>query len=139
MRSRATTFVVPPYNGHFFPHEAFPPWRSLRPVFDVIGGALRRSATRAPLRHLEVPLVQASKQIVAVAGGDLPPVQWHRRARVAMERLERMKRASGVYLKSKMLTTAEAQKIVDAVDETIESLVAEVARVSLPDENRLAE
>ena len=140
MRSRATIFLVPPYDGRCFPHEAFPPWNTLRPVFDVLAEALRRSSTRAPLRHLEVPLVQAAKQIVAVARGDLPVIPWHRRACVAIERLERMKRASGVCLRSQAITGAEAQTIVEAVDDTIASLVEEVARVarvSLPDEIRL--
>ncbi|MCU1281910.1 MAG: hypothetical protein JWM53_5456 [bacterium] len=82
--------------------------------------------------------MQASKQIVAVAGGDLPAVQWHRRVRVAIERLERMKRATGVYLTSEMLTSAEAREIERTIDDTIAALVDEVARMPLPDEIRLA-
>lgn len=137
MRRRAG-FVVPPYNGHIFPHEAFPPWRSLRPVFDLIAQALQRSAARAPLRHLEVPLVQASKRILAVAAGELTPSQWHRRARVAIEKLQALQRASDVYAQSRMLTSAEALAIANAVDATIASLVEEVRRAPLPDEIRRA-
>jgi hypothetical protein len=138
MRRRSVGFLVAPYNGHFFPHEAFPPWRTLRPVFEVIVVVLRRASTRAPLRHLEIPLVQAAKRIVAVAAGNLPPRTWHRRARVAIDQLERVRRASGVYVKSGVLTIAEEQAVGAAVDETIASLVEIVERTPLPDEIRVS-
>jgi hypothetical protein len=136
MRSHNARFVVPPYNGQFFPHRAFPPWRSLRPLFEVIVAAQRRASSRAPLRHVEIPLVQAAKRIAAVAAGNLPPGTWHRRARVAIEQLERVKRASGVYVRSGMLTVADEQEIVAVVDQTIASLVDVVACTPLPDEIR---
>lgn len=134
MRSHKVGFLVPPYNGRFFPHETFPPWRLLCPVFDILVEAMRRTATRAPMRHLEAPLFSAAKRVVAVAAGNLTPAAWHRRARVAIQQLEKVKRAGGVYVRAGRLTVADEQAIARAVDEVIASLIDVVAKTPLPDE-----
>jgi hypothetical protein len=136
MRRARDEFLVPPYSRRFFAHETFPPWRALRPIFDVLVEAMRRSAKQAPLRHVEIPLVHAAKRIAAVAAGDLPPASWYRRARVAIDQLERVKRASAVYVRAAMLTVADEESIARAVDHAIESLIDAVERTPLPDEVR---
>jgi hypothetical protein len=137
MRSRARVFLVPPYNRQLFPYQAFPPWKALLRVFDLVAFVLRRRSMPSHLAYLEIALIQASKRIVAIAVGDLPPDRWYRRARVAIDKLERAKRAIADYVVADTLTSKEAQSLVDGIDETIASLVEEVARAPIPDEIRM--
>lgn len=137
MRTRPPAFVVPPYSDDVFPYRAFPPWKALMRVFDLVAAAMRRRAMPTCFKHLEVALLQASQRIVAVALGDLPLARWYRRARAALLKLERAKLAVVDCVAAKTLDLTEAQDLVDGIDATIALLVDEVARVPMPDELRV--
>ena len=136
MRSPTEPFLVPPYNDHILPHESFPPWQSLRHVASLVAAALRRRSMEINLKCLEVALVQASHRIMVVARGELPPERWHRRVRVAIDKLERAKLAIVDYVAAETLELTEAQALVDGIDETIGRLVEQVALTPFPDDVR---
>ena len=125
--------IVPPYDDQIFPYRSFPPWQSLMRVLGLIADILATHARAAPLTAVEVRLFQASRQIVQLACGDLSLAQWHRRACVAIDRLEQAKRAVGDYLASGRLDAAEARRLVDTVDDTIARLGEAAARIPMPD------
>lgn len=135
MRSHAG-FVVPPYSEQLYPYRSFPPWKSVMRVCGLLASVTARRTKQTHFKYLEVALLQASQRIVAVALGDLPPNRWYRRARAAVDRLERAKLAVVDYVAAGQLDLSEAQAFVDAIDVTIAQLVDEVARVRLPDEIR---
>jgi hypothetical protein len=135
MRSHAG-FLVPPYSEELYPYRSFPPWKSAMRVCSLLASVTARRTRQTHFKFLEVALVQASQRIVAVALGDLPPGRWYRRARVAVDRLERAKLAVVDYVAAGELDLSEAQAFVDAIDVTITELVDEVARVPLPEEIR---
>src|SRR5947209_4574834 len=138
MRTQAEPFLVPPYNDHLLPHESFPPWQSLMRVAHLTMVALQRRSMEINLKCLEVALIQASRRIMIVARGELPPAQWYRRVRVSIDKLERAKLAIVDYVAVDTLDLSEAQALVDGIDETIAQLVDHVARVPFPDEIRVA-
>ena len=133
---RHAGFVVPPYNDQLYPYRWFPPWISVMRCCSLLASVTARRSKQTHFKFLEVALVQASQRIVAVALGDLPPGRWYRRARAAVDRLERAKLAVVDYVAAGALDFDEAQSFVDAIDVTIAQLVDEVARVRLPDEIR---
>jgi hypothetical protein len=135
MRSHAG-FVVPRYTDDLYPYRAFPPWTSLRRVCRLLASVTARRSEPTYFKFLEVALVQAGQRIVAVALGDLPPDRWYRRARSALDRLERAKLAIVDYVAAGQLDLQEAQAFVDAIDVTISQLVDEVRRKPLPEEIR---
>ena len=135
MRSHAG-FVVRPYSDQLYPYRSFPPWKSVMRVCSLVASMTARRTRQTHFKYLEVALVQASQRIVAVALGDLPPHRWYRRARAAVDRLERAKLAVVDYVAAGALDLSEAQLLVDEIDATITQLVDEVARVPLPDEIR---
>lgn len=136
MRSQTDLFLVPPYNDHLLPHESFPPWKSLMRVANLVLAALQRRSMEMNLKTLEVALVQASHRIMVVARGDLPPERWHRRVRVAIDKLEKAKLAVVDYVADETLELPEAQVLVDGIDETIARLVEHVAVTPFPDDVR---
>jgi hypothetical protein len=136
MRSRAQTFIVPPFNDHLLPHESFPPWQSLLRVAGLVTAALRRRSMTINLKCLEVAVVQASHRIMAVAGGELSPERWHRRVRVAIDKLEYAKLAIVDYVVAKTLDLAEAEELINEIDTTIAQLVEQVGLVPFPDDVR---
>jgi hypothetical protein len=125
--------IVPPYDDQIFPHQSFPPWQSLMRVFRLIADVLASREQAAALRAVEVRLFQASRQIIELARGDLSLAQWHRRACVAIDRLEQAKRAVAEYVIADQLTVDHAQLLVAAVDDSIARLGEASARVPLPD------
>jgi len=135
MRSYAG-FVVPPYTDDLYPYRAFPPWKSLMRVCRLLASVTARRSEPTYFKFLEIALVQAGQRIVAVALGDLPPERWYRRARSALDRLERAKLAVVDYVAAGQLDLQEAQAFVDAIDVTIAQLVDEVGRKPLPEEIR---
>jgi hypothetical protein len=135
MRKRKSTIVIPPHNGELFPHRAFPPWIALTRVFDNLADALKRSPEKQ-LDHLEVPLIDASRRIAVIAGGDMPVQQWHRRIGVAIAYCERARNGIPEYVDAGVLTPSEGEAIGEAIDETIMRLVDVAARADIPDEVR---
>jgi hypothetical protein len=106
-------------------------------VVDLVGAALRRRAMAVNLKYLEVALAQAAQRIMVAARGELSPTRWHRRVRVAIEKLERAKLSIVDYVVAKSLDMDEAKAIVDAIDDTIAALAEQVDLVPLPEEIRL--
>ena len=75
--------LVPPHSDDTFPHQTYPPWRSLMRVLGLLAGVL--AAQEAPaLPAFEVRLFQAARQIVALrsrrpAADDVAPAPLRRR------------------------------------------------------------
>lgn len=136
MRSQTEPFLVPPYNDRLLPHESYPPWQSLMRVAQLVAAALRRRAMEINLKGLEVALVQASHRIMVVARGELPAERWHRRVRVAIDKLERAKLAVVDYVAAETIDLTEAQALVEGIDETIARLVEQVALAPFPEDVR---
>ena len=135
MRSRPVA-IIPPYNDQVYPHEAFPPWKSLMRVLPLVAAAMRRRGMTSKLKCLEVALVQAAQRIAQVACGDLPVARWLRRARVAVDKLDRAKLTIVDFVATRTLELSEAQELVEAIDIVIAQLLDEVVRAPLPDELR---
>ncbi len=133
MRSQRFEFIVPPYSDQLYPYRAFPPWQAASHALGLLASLTARRANPTHFKFLEIALLQASQRIVAVALGDLPPDRWYRRARSAVDRLERAKLAIVDYVTAGALELDEAQELVDAIDTTIAQLADAVARVPLPD------
>jgi hypothetical protein len=73
---------------------------------------------------------------MVVARGELPAERWHRRVRVAIDKLERAKLAIVDYVAAETLELTEAEALVVGIDDTIRKLVEQVAVAPFPDDIR---
>jgi hypothetical protein len=105
-------------------------------VFQLIADALARRGMPSTLKYLEVALLQASKRLAVMARGDLHVDGWMRRGRSAIGRLERGKMAVVDYVVDGTLSLAEAQALVDGIDDAIARTIDEIERVRLLPELR---